>query len=106
MQAGKLRNRIELQAPSYSRDSMGAEITTYATKATVWGAVRPLSGSLYFTAKQADSSVSGEVEIRYRIDITPTWRLKIGERILSIVTIIDPENRHEKLWIKYSEGLD
>ncbi len=104
--AGDLRQRVELQAPTYTTNSISETVITYITMATVWGAYRPLSGNLYFQAKQANSNVNGEVEIRYRSDVKPTWRLKIGEKILYIVTIINPESRNEKLWIKCTEALD
>lgn len=106
MKAGQLRDRIELQKNTPVANSFGEFVDTWTTQATVWGAVRPLSGTLLFQAKQANSDISGEVEIRYMADIQATWRLKIGTRILRIVTIINPENRNEKLWIKYSEKLD
>jgi len=106
MKAGELKDRIELQAPIKSQNSFGEWVETFTTQATVWGAIRPLSGTLLFQSLQANSDISGEVEIRYRTDIQATWRLKIGNRILRIVTIINPENRNEKLWIKYSEALD
>ncbi len=106
MEAGKLKDRIELQAPLKSFSAFNEAIETFTTQTTVWGAIRPLSGTLLMQSLQANSNISGEVEIRYRTDIQATWRLKIGQRILKIVTIINPENRNEKLWIKYSESLD
>jgi len=106
MNAGELRQRLELQAPINSTNDMLEVIQTFATQATVWGAVEPLSGNLLFTAQQADSEVQGRVRIRYRSDIQPTWRIKYGNRYLQILSIINPNERNRELYLLYKESLD
>ncbi|MFA5374131.1 MAG: phage head closure protein [Candidatus Omnitrophota bacterium] len=106
MNAGELRQRLELQAPITSTNDMLEVIHTFATQATVWGAVEPLSGNLLFTAQQTDSEVQGRVRIRYRSDIQPTWRIKYGNRYLQILSIINPNERNRELHLLYKESLD
>lgn len=52
MEAGKLRDRIELQRASVAIDSHGDQVKTWATLATVWGSVEPLSGREFLQASQ------------------------------------------------------
>jgi SPP1 family predicted phage head-tail adaptor len=106
MRSGDLKHRIELQTPSKSQNSFGEWIETFATVATVWAAIIPLTGSKYLAAKQANSDVSGTVYIRYRSDIVPTMRLKYGNRILKIVSVIITKEKKNQIEILYKEGLD
>lgn len=106
MKSGDLRHRIVLEQPQRSQNAIGEWIDTFITVATVWAAVEPLTGSWLFAAQQANSNVSGRVRIRYRSDIEPTWRILFNGRYLSIVSILNPEERKKELIIMYSEALD
>jgi SPP1 family predicted phage head-tail adaptor len=102
MRAGELKQRIELQIPTRSQSS-GEWIDTYTTQATIWGAVEPLSGNRLFLAQQANSQVQGVVRIRYRSGVTPKMRLKLGERIFQIISIINRDEANEELQLWYRE---
>ena len=106
MKSGDLRHRIVLEQPIRSKNTIGEQIDTFTTVATVWAAVEPLTGTWLFQAQQADSKVSGRVRIRYREDIKPTWRILFDGRYLSIVSILNPDERKKELIIMYSENLD
>jgi SPP1 family predicted phage head-tail adaptor len=106
MNAGKLRQRITLQQPVVGSNAIGEETYTWADVATVWGSMEPATGSWYFSGRQADSKVDGRVRIRYRSDILPTWRIKFGDRYLSIVSILNPQERNRETVIMYTESLD
>ena len=106
MQAGKLRQRIILQAPAASSNTIGEEIYTWADVATVWAAIEPATGSWYYAGQQAEAKVDGRVRIRYRADVLPTWRIKYGDRYLSIVSILNPQERNKELTLMYMESLD
>lgn len=106
MKSGDLRHRIILEQPVRSKNAMGEQIDTFVSVATVWAAVEPLTGTWLFQAQQADSKVSGRVRIRYREDIKPTWRILFDGRYLSIVSILNPDERKKELIIMYSEALD
>ncbi len=97
---------MTFQRNTPTANSIGEVVDTWTNCLTVWGSARPLSGGKYFAAKQANSEVSGEVEIRYRSDILPTMRMAIGTRILRIVSIINPDSRNERLIILYKEAED
>jgi len=46
------------------------------------------------------------VRIRYRADLEPTMRIKFGDRILNIISIVHPQENHRELHLMYSEALD
>jgi len=106
MEAGKLRQRIILQQPVAGSNAIGETIYTWADVATIWGAVEPATGSWYYAGQQAESKVDGRVRIRYRADVLPTWRIKYGDRYLSIVSILNPQERNRETVIMYTESLD
>ena len=88
MRAGELSSRVTFQSNTPTANDMNEYVDTWTDYVTVWGADRPLSGKRYFDAKQANVDVTGEVEIRYRDDITADMRMVINSRTLNIITII------------------
>jgi SPP1 family predicted phage head-tail adaptor len=105
MEIGKLRHRITLQQPVAGTNAIDEVTTTWADVVTIWGAVEPNTGTWYFAAKQANSKVDGRVRIRYRA-VDPTWRIKFGDRYLSIISILNTDERNKETIILYTEALD
>lgn len=106
MQAGKLRKRIILQQPVAGSNTIGEIVNTWADVASVWAAVEPATGSWYYAGQQAESKVDGRVRIRYRSDVLPTWRIKFGDRYLSIVSLLNPNEAKKELILMFTESLD
>ena len=48
--AGKLRHRVQLQAPFQSQDDSGDIINSWITQYTVWAAIEPLSGKEFIAS--------------------------------------------------------
>lgn len=91
MEGGKLRNRVDLQRVTVTTDSHGDQIKTWATLATVWASVEPLSGREFLQASQVASDVTVRIKIRGRSDITltPKDRVQFGSRVFDIRHVID-----------------
>lgn len=106
MQAGKLKHRITIQQPTVAKDSVGQEIVTWTDFKTVWAAIEPAVGNVYYTAKQLDAEVSGRIKLRYLTGLEPTMRIKYGDRYFSIVSILYPQESRKEVHIMYKEGLD
>jgi len=70
-----LSERIVIQTLSTSVDNQGGRSSSYATLATVWATVRPLTAREALAAKAAASLVEYEVTTRYRSDVTPKMRI-------------------------------
>lgn len=106
MQAGRLRHRITIQQQVKSQNDMDEWITTYEDWATVWASIEPNRGRMYFEAKQANSEVEGRIIMRYRSGVVPTMRVKYGNRIFKIISIIHPKENFKELNLLYKEELD
>lgn len=106
MRAGELRHRITLQYQVRSQNAMKEWISTWIDYVSVWAAIEPASGTTYYAAKQAESATDGRVRIRYRTGIKPTMRILHGERVLNIVSIIQPKENRRELHLMYTEAKD
>lgn len=106
MQAGRLRQRVTLQEPVTARNGYGEVITTWATVATMWAQVEPLSGREYFDAEHLQSEITHRVRlraVRRGWTATPAMRVLYGGRDLRIVSVIDWRERHVELHLMCKE---
>lgn len=109
VRAGQLRHRVIIQQKttgSPQRTAMGAPDDIWADHVTVWAAVRPLRSRERFLAQAAESQIDTEIEIRYRAGITAAMRVKHGTVIYNIEGVRDPEERHIKLYLDCSTGVN
>ena len=106
MKAGQLKHRIVIEQQTQTKNAIDEIILTWSTFCTVWAAIEPATGQTYYAANQLESKVDGRVRIRYRDDLDPTMRIKFGDRILNIVSIIKPQENKRELHLMYAEGLD
>jgi SPP1 family predicted phage head-tail adaptor len=106
MRTGLLRNRITIQIPTRTKNDFGEWVKSWADWVTVWSAIEPNQGKRFFEAAQANSEVQGIIRIRYRAGILPTMRVKYGDRIFQIISIVHPQERMRELHIFYKEALD
>jgi len=106
MRAGQLKQRITIQQPTQTKNAIDEVVSTWSTFCTIWAAIEPAVGSSYYAANQLDAKVDGKVRIRYRGDLEPTMRVKFGDRILNIVSIVHPQENHRELHLMYTENLD
>lgn len=94
MAPGDKRHYITIQNPSYTQDSIGNEIITWADFAKVYADVREISGREYFAAKQTSSEATVKVTIRPIPGVDSRMRILHQNRILQLVSPpIDPDGR-------------
>lgn len=80
MRAGELDHKITLQQISVTRSALGDEIKTWATLATPWAKVIPVSGREFANAT-AEARFSGKVN-RFRIRYLAAARKDTALRVL------------------------
>ena len=102
---GRLRNRIQLQSSTTAKNAVGEDVKTYATYATVWACVRPLSGRELMLAQQLTSEVSHEVTVRYNGSLTVDDRIVWGTRTFDIAAVINPLEGDEYQVLRCTEAL-
>lgn len=94
IEAGRLRHRVAIQSATEAQNDLGEVEKTWATTATVWGAVEPLTGRELWQAQQVSAEITHRVRMRYRSGLTPKNRILFGSRILEINAILNPEERN------------
>jgi len=102
--AGKLRSRIELQAPSYSTD--GENTPTWSTTRTARASVSWAGGGESFRGVQVSAIATRKIVCRYQslgptpeATITPQMRVLWRGLTMYIVAAGDPDDRRREFWI-------
>lgn len=95
MRAGRLRFRLELQAPEDIRDDIGGVRQDWQTHATVWGDIVPMSGRELWQAQQIESRLSHRLTLRYTPALLPSWRIRLKDtaRVFQPVSVRTLEER-------------
>jgi len=107
MRAGTMRHKVVIQqnVPT-EKDSYGAEVDNWTDYATVWASIEPARGREFWESQQVNAEVTGKIRIRYLGGITPKMRVKHGNRIFDIVSVINPEERNRELQLMVKERID
>src|SRR5262245_4655165 len=90
---GDLRERVELQILTTSRDSIGGLVESWSALVTVWARVAPMSAGEQFRRQQMQASAQWRVTIRYRADVTTKMRVVWGSRVFQVRGAPSPDER-------------
>ncbi len=106
---GALTEYLTVQVDAAASDGQGGRDLTPATLATVYGAVRALSGTESLQGGAVGSFVMYQVEIVYRADITPKrtrvlWTPYLGaQKTLEVLTVAPKDGRADRLLLTCQE---
>lgn len=106
--AGKLRHRVQLQMQVQTQDSQTGEaiISWVDVGGKVWAFVRYASARDFRQSAADQSEAIGDLTIRYRSDIGPTWRALHKGRPLNLkAPLADDGSGNEYLTIPFTEGV-
>lgn len=105
--AGKLRHRIQLQSRTETQDATtGAVVVTWATQATVWASIEPLSAREFMQSAGTQAQVSARIVIRHRSDVDTSWRVLHGSSVYSVHGVLpDKDSGLEYLTMVVSLGV-
>lgn len=115
--AGRLNQRVTLQAKTVTRGAGGEEVPAWATVAETWAEVEPLRGREFFAAQGAQYACDVKVRMRCRSDVAvgkPMILYAAGWRELRIVwkgqphdvtSVIDVKGRGETLELLCVAGV-
>ena len=106
MQAGLLNRRVELQQATESRSPTGDVVRTWTTIVTRWAQILPLRGQEKFTASQMEAQTNVKIRIRYYSGIDQTWRIKKGDTIYNIKSVINIGDRNYAQEIEVMEVIE
>lgn len=105
MEAGRLRKRIVIREKHVTQNEYGAEVPTMVEFATLWGAVEPLVGREYLEAKQVQADVSHKVKCRYLAGVKPSMEVTLGDRIFTIDSVINIQERGAEMVLMCREKI-
>ena len=103
MNAGQLRHRCWIKAPTHTGDGMGGVTTTWGTTCVCWGSLEPLKGREWFESSMVNSEISARFRMRYYPGVLPTMQLHFGSRTFEIVGVIDVGERHREYELMVKE---
>lgn len=90
MRAGKLDREIVIESATSTVNAIGEPVETWATFASVWAEVKPLSASERFRSEARHSARVSTFSIRWLAGVLPTMRIKYENlywRILGIAEL-------------------
>lgn len=88
MQVGRMRYRIEIQDYKSTQDADGFETREWMTVYTVWADIAPVSGKEYMASNRETAEITNKIYIRFRSGIKSTMRIKQGDRIFEIESVL------------------
>lgn len=91
--AGRLDQRITLQAPVTGQDAAGQPATGWTDVATVWASVLDISGREYIAAGGVQNTATTKITIRYRAGVVPSMRVMHGATAYSIDAVLGQDRR-------------
>ena len=98
-----MRHRVTIQAQSRVSDGMGGSTVTWTDMATVYAAVWPIRGLRQVDAQQLEGKVTHQIRMWYRDGVTVANRLKMGNSIFVIYSVINPDHKNITLEIMAKE---
>jgi head-tail adaptor len=93
---GRLKTRLQVQAPIETADGQGGVARSYTTLTTAWAQVTPLAARGAGTTVEADAEgavVKVRIILRSNFSLTLQHRLADGARIYRIAAIRDADDR-------------
>ena len=93
MQAGRLNQRVLIQAPPTGQDPTGEPLTTWTDFCTVWASITDISGREFVAAEAGQNQVQTKIGIRYRSGIVPSMRVVHGSDTWNIEAVLGQDRR-------------
>lgn len=105
LQAGRLRERVTIEAGAHTDDTTGGFDDAWTTLAEVWAEVRPTGGRERLEAGSMRGTQGWRVTIRHRTDVTVLHRLDWRGTKMDIQSVADPDGRREQLVLFCESGV-
>ena len=105
MLASLLRHKIIIQEQTDEKNEYGERLDVWDNVLTTFAGINPLTGKEFFTGEKFNSEVTHKIIMRYTPVIKPYMRIKYGDRIFSIISIINYQERNAELTVMCKELL-
>lgn len=105
MNPSHLNKRISILEMSTPQNSYGEFENVWNEISTMWANVRTLTGRALYQANQVHAEVSVKIIVRYRQDIRENMRIRYGNRILEIITVVNMNEGNRYLELSCKEVI-
>jgi len=99
MQAGKLRHRITIEAPTGTQNKYGEPVEGWAPFAEVYASREDLTGREQFLAQQVKADVTTRFVVRYLDGVSAKMRILSDGVSYNIESVADPDGKRRTLVI-------
>jgi len=96
MKVGRLRDRLTIQTYTDAFNDYGETTKTWATFATVYAEIRPVTGREYLQSDKLQGEISHIITIRWLDGVLPKMRATDGTRTFEIVAPL-PDRTNAKM---------
>ncbi len=103
MRAGTLRHRIAIEQVTVSKDARGQKVETWTVIARPLANVSQTAGREAVQAAQVNAEATWAVTMRFVPGITTEHRIRFGDRVLEILSVINVGHRDRELEIAAKE---
>lgn len=101
MRAGSLFTPLVIESSSATRNELNEDVVSWAAFRTTSGRVVPQAGREFEAARQRVAELTHLISVRYHPAkvVTPGMRVKLGSRVLDIVSAatVDERKREQQL---------
>ena len=94
---GAMRHRLVLEEPSRIADGGGGAVESWLAVAEVWAAITPRSGGEHVVGESIEGRATHAIDMRYRMGVSPSMRLRFGARLFEILAVVDVGERRRRL---------
>lgn len=94
--AGKYRHRVAIKEPMSVQSSSGEVVTAYRIIGHDYAAFAPVSGREFVASVGAQAELTARFTLRFRDDVTPTWRVRYDGHDYEIVHVEDVNGRQRE----------
>lgn len=106
--AGKFRHRVALQSATTALNAAREVVATWGTYAMRWASLAPTGSGTEWTRGQLRVTTTYTVLLRYdavTADVTTKHRLLYGDRVFSIVGVVNPGERDRLIELTCTEDV-
>src|SRR5688572_7250658 len=92
---GPMRQRLEVQEVTLSKDAFAAVTETWTTVDTVWAAIEPISGREVWGSNEVSAEATHRIRLRWFEGLTTEHRFRIpcSTRVFNIGELLNPDER-------------
>lgn len=93
IQAGRLKERILIETPKESRNTLGESYMSWQTLATVYASVNGMNSREILQAMQANVIATHKIHIRFREGINHQARITWRGRTMEVASVVERYGR-------------